>query len=230
MRSRSSDASLSSSRCRVSICEPLSVADGGRIAADRRCSLAHLLIGDACVGNEVHRAHEQPRQRARSTRAWRAHAASSSATRRSKSLPNLLGGLPRFGERSPHAEHDRPTQQRETREQAEHDLRHGARVERRARSGSSGTEPRDDLKSMRRQSRRREITSRVGFRFARRGDGGLFARAANHAKVSRKSFASETRGDQPSIACALCRRRRTSPAARRPASAQTRSALDCPPP
>ena len=129
MRSRSSDASASSSRCSVSICDPLSVAAVGRIAAARRRhALANLLVGDARVGDEAHRAHEEARQRAR-LRLLGERGRFLEPRGVLELLPELVGRSRRLLQRAPDAEHDRPTEQRKEHEHDQDDLRDGRRVE-----------------------------------------------------------------------------------------------------
>src|SRR6185437_535786 len=68
---------------------------GGSIAGDRRRPFANLLIGNARVGNEMHRADEEPRQRAR-RRPLGERARLVQPARPLEFMPVLLGGVRRL--------------------------------------------------------------------------------------------------------------------------------------
>ena len=96
MRSRSSDASAVEQQMQRLDLRAAERRRRRRVAGDRRRALANLLVGDARVGDELHRAHEQPRQRARSAFAWRARPPRRAATRARTRAQNFSAALAAF--------------------------------------------------------------------------------------------------------------------------------------
>src|SRR6185437_9975514 len=87
-----------------------------RIAGDRGRALANLLIRNARVGDEMHGAHEQPRQRARRGPLGES-AGFVQAARPLEFMAVFLGHVRSLSQSAPGAEDDRPTEQRQHGEQ-----------------------------------------------------------------------------------------------------------------